>query len=163
MLVQKLRLKHGWSQEQLADLSGLSVRTIQRIERGQAASVETLKALGAVFGVDFSTFQEHEMTLTAEPSAVSQSATVTNEEALAFAHVRNVKGFYMHLTQFVAVNAILVVINLVTYPRFFWAAFPIIGWGAGLLIHGLRVFDKIPLLTADWERRAVEKRLGRKL
>jgi transcriptional regulator with XRE-family HTH domain len=165
MLVQKLRLKHGWSQEQLADLSGLSVRTIQRIERGQAASVETLKALGAVFGVDFSIFQEQEMTSPLEPVAAvgSQSPAVTNEEALAFAHVRNVKGFYMHLTQFVAVNAILVIINLVTYPRFFWAAFPIIGWGAGLLIHGLRVFDKIPLLTADWERRAVEKRLGRKL
>ena len=27
MLIQKLRLQHGWSQQQLADLSGLSVRT----------------------------------------------------------------------------------------------------------------------------------------
>ncbi len=38
MLVQKLRLQRGWSQEQLATVSGLSVRTIQRIERGQSAS-----------------------------------------------------------------------------------------------------------------------------
>jgi transcriptional regulator with XRE-family HTH domain len=166
MLVQKLRLKHGWSQEQLADLSGVSVRTVQRIERGQAASVETLKALGAVFGVDFSTLKEQEMTLSPEPVAGavgSQSPAMTNEEALALAYVRNVKGFYIHLVQFVAVNAVLVVINLVTYPRFFWAAFPIVGWGVGLLVHGLKVFDKIPLLTADWERRVVERRLGRKL
>jgi transcriptional regulator with XRE-family HTH domain len=35
MLIQKLRLQRGWSQEQLAELSGLSVRTIQRLERGQ--------------------------------------------------------------------------------------------------------------------------------
>jgi transcriptional regulator with XRE-family HTH domain len=28
MLIQKLRLQRGWSQEQLAELSGLSVRTI---------------------------------------------------------------------------------------------------------------------------------------
>jgi len=42
MLVQKLRLQRGWSQEQLAIVSGLSVRTIQRIERGQSASLETL-------------------------------------------------------------------------------------------------------------------------
>ena len=32
MHVQKLRLKKGWSQQQLADFSGLSVRTVQRIE-----------------------------------------------------------------------------------------------------------------------------------
>ncbi len=35
MLIQKLRLQRGWSQEDLAALSGLSVRTIQRLERGQ--------------------------------------------------------------------------------------------------------------------------------
>ncbi|WP_216819982.1 helix-turn-helix domain-containing protein [Zoogloea sp. LCSB751] len=40
MLVQKLRLQRGWSQQQLAELSGLSARTIQRIEGGQTASAE---------------------------------------------------------------------------------------------------------------------------
>ena len=45
MLIQKLRLQRGWSQQQLADLSGLSVRTIQRLEQGQSASVESLKSL----------------------------------------------------------------------------------------------------------------------
>jgi len=45
MLIQKLRLQHGWSQQQLAELSGISVRTIQRIERGQPASTESLKSL----------------------------------------------------------------------------------------------------------------------
>ena len=39
MLVQKLGLQRGWSQEQLAELSGLSVRTIQRVKRGQPASL----------------------------------------------------------------------------------------------------------------------------
>jgi transcriptional regulator with XRE-family HTH domain len=55
MLVQKLRLQRGWSQQQLAELSGLNVRTIQRIEKGQEPSVESLKSLAAVFNVDFST------------------------------------------------------------------------------------------------------------
>ena len=45
MLVQKLRLQRGWSQQQLAELSGLSVRTIQRIEQGSGATVETWKDL----------------------------------------------------------------------------------------------------------------------
>ena len=39
MIVQELRLKEGWSQQQLADISGLNVRTIQRIEKGQPASL----------------------------------------------------------------------------------------------------------------------------
>jgi transcriptional regulator with XRE-family HTH domain len=91
MLIQKLRLQRGWSQEQLADLSGLSVRTIQRLERGQNASVESLKAIASVFEVDFSTLKEPQM-------AGTTDQTVSAEEALAFKHVRKVKGFYIHAT-----------------------------------------------------------------
>jgi len=71
MLIQKLRLQRGWSQEQLADLSGLSVRTIQRLERGQPASVESLKALGAAFEIDFSDLKEPEMSTTISPNATT--------------------------------------------------------------------------------------------
>lgn len=46
-----LRLKRAWSQEQLAELSGLSTRTIQRVENGDQPSLETLSALAAVFEV----------------------------------------------------------------------------------------------------------------
>lgn len=48
MNIQKLRLQRGGSQQQLAELSGLSSRTIQRIENGQPASVESLKSLASV-------------------------------------------------------------------------------------------------------------------
>jgi DNA-binding XRE family transcriptional regulator len=97
MLAQKLRLQRGWSQEQLAELSGLSVRTIQRIERGSTASVESLKALGVVFEVDFSSLKEVEMSATETPNV---TPNVTSREALALAHVRRVKGFYVHLMQY---------------------------------------------------------------
>jgi transcriptional regulator with XRE-family HTH domain len=83
MLIQKLRLQRGWSQEQLAELSGLSVRTIQRIERGQPASVESLKSLGAAFQIDFSDLKEPEMNPT-----VGQN--ISADEALALAHVRKI-------------------------------------------------------------------------
>ncbi len=49
MNIRKLREDRGWSQEDLAELSGLSVRTIQRVESGGRASLETLKCLAAVF------------------------------------------------------------------------------------------------------------------
>ena len=58
MIVRKLRLKHKWSQEQLAELCGLSIRTIQRVESGNEASLETLRSLASVFEVDISTFTE---------------------------------------------------------------------------------------------------------
>ena len=58
MIVKKLREKRNWSQEQLAILSGLNVRTIQRIERGNKASLESLKSLASVFEVDISKLTE---------------------------------------------------------------------------------------------------------
>lgn len=42
-----LREQRGWSQEQLANVSGLSARTIQRVEATGAASLETRMALAA--------------------------------------------------------------------------------------------------------------------
>ncbi len=49
MIIRRLRQDRGWSQEDLARISGVSVRTIQRIENGGRASLETLKCLAAVF------------------------------------------------------------------------------------------------------------------
>jgi transcriptional regulator with XRE-family HTH domain len=156
MLVQKLRLQKGWSQEQLAELSGVSVRTIQRIERGQSASTESLKSLAAAFDVDFSTLKEPDMTTASSPA-------ITHDEALALAHVRRIKGFYIHLAQYGVVIAGLSIVNLVSYPKYLWVLWAAAGWGIGLLFHGLRTFDRIPFLNGDWERREVEKYLGRKL
>ncbi|NVJ65134.1 MAG: helix-turn-helix transcriptional regulator [Gammaproteobacteria bacterium] len=58
MIVKRLRQKNNWSQEQLATLSGLSIRTIQRVESGQSASLETLKSLASVFETDISKLTE---------------------------------------------------------------------------------------------------------
>ena len=58
MIVKKLRTGKNWSQEQLATMAGLSLRTIQRVESGQSASLETLKSLASVFEVDISKLTE---------------------------------------------------------------------------------------------------------
>jgi transcriptional regulator with XRE-family HTH domain len=58
MILKQLRLSRHLSQEQLAQMSGLNVRTIQRIESGHAASVESLKCLASVFEVDVSTLNQ---------------------------------------------------------------------------------------------------------
>src|SRR5471030_2790575 len=126
MLIQKLRLQRGWSQEQVAELSGLSVRTIQRLERGQTASVESLKSLGAVFEIDFSDLKEPEMNETT-------SQRVSADEALALAHVRKLKGFYIHLGQYGIVIGLLTIVNLLTSHHYFWVVWVALGWGIGVL------------------------------
>jgi transcriptional regulator with XRE-family HTH domain len=50
--VKRLRLERGWTQEQLAALSGRNVRTIQRVEKSGICDLETRSALAAVFQVD---------------------------------------------------------------------------------------------------------------
>ena len=47
--IQKLRAIKCWSQDELAAASGVSVRTIQRVEKNGTASLETTKALASVF------------------------------------------------------------------------------------------------------------------
>lgn len=157
MLIQKLRLQRGWSQEQLAHLSALSVRTIQRIENGQTPSVESLKSLASVFEMDFSELKENDMTL------AHQAAAITPDEELALNQVREIKRFYLRLLQYAVVVAVLATINLMTDTRYLWFLFVALFWGLALAFKGLRVFNKIPFLNAAWEKRQVERRLGRQL
>jgi transcriptional regulator with XRE-family HTH domain len=155
MNIQKLRLQRGWSQQQLAELSGLGARTIQRIENGQPASAESLKSLASVFEIDFST-------LTSEQD-MSATTTSKQDEQLALARVRKIRGFYIHLAQYVLVISALTVINLVTHPSKLWFFWPALGWGVGILAHAAATFELIPFFGAEWERKQVEKILGRTL
>ena len=50
--IRAARERRAWSQEHLATVSGLGLRTIQRIEKTGAASFESARALASVFEVD---------------------------------------------------------------------------------------------------------------
>ena len=52
MFIRILRQQSRLSQEQLAESSGLSLRTIQRVEAGHRISYASLRALAAVFEID---------------------------------------------------------------------------------------------------------------
>ena len=58
MILKKIREKKQLSQEQLALMSGLSVRTIQRIESGNRASLESLKSLASALETDVATLEQ---------------------------------------------------------------------------------------------------------
>ncbi|MCA1973936.1 MAG: 2TM domain-containing protein [Caenispirillum sp.] len=79
----------------------------------------------------------------------------------ALCRVRQLRGFYTHLSVYLAVNAGLLVINLVSSPGRLWVVWPLAGWGIGLLIHAAGVFLGGRWLGAEWERRKVEELVAR--
>lgn len=59
--IKELRLARQWTQEQLSQLSGLNLRTIQRIESGAKISNESLRSLAAVFEVSIESLLASEL------------------------------------------------------------------------------------------------------
>jgi transcriptional regulator with XRE-family HTH domain len=160
IIVRKLRLQRGWTQEDLARFAGLSVRSIQRIERGQPGSLETMKALAAVFETDVSTLGNGGLQM-------NDSTVMPADEKEALEYVARIKGFYMHLFMF----ALFAIVFLGTFgftfgferPQVRWLLFAFAGWAIGVVIHGLHAYEVIDLVGPNWERRLIERRLGRKL
>lgn len=140
MITRKLRLQRGWTQEQLAQLTGLSVRSIQRIERGQACSLETQNSLAAVFEVDRSI-------LNSGDTVMATDSSLTADEAKAIEYVKGIRDFYGHVFMYLTFVVVFGVAFGIRHPLIFWGA---IGWGAGLAAHGLTVYEVISFLGPDW-------------
>lgn len=155
MIVRKLRLKRAWSQEQLAQFSGLNIRTIQRIERGQKAGLESLKSLAAVFEIELEDLLEEKK--------MENSEKYSEEENRVIEHVKDIKGFYSHLINYGMVILGLFIVNFITSPDYYWAWWAAFGWGIGVVSHGISVFEVYSFFGADWEKKQIEKRLGKKL
>jgi transcriptional regulator with XRE-family HTH domain len=51
-LIRKMREVFQWSQETLAELAGLNVRTVQRVENAKSASTDTRRALAGAFEIE---------------------------------------------------------------------------------------------------------------
>lgn len=47
------------------------------------------------------------------------------------------KGFLIHLLVFILVSVGQVVVNLLTTPQYLWFGWSLMGWGIGVLSHGL--------------------------
>ena len=71
--------------------------------------------------------------------------------------VEEKRGFRIHLTIYLAVNAFLVIIWWVTGAGFPWFVFPLGGWGIGLLFNflGVYVFSRRP----ERDRNEIEKEM----
>ena len=74
--------------------------------------------------------------------------------------VKSIKGFYIHATVYLAVNAIIIagcavdnVSSLLTSDPYMTALF----WGIGLAAHGFSVFGQDFFLGKNWEEKEIQK------
>jgi len=67
--------------------------------------------------------------------------------------VKEIKEFYDHAISFCVLIPILIYLNILNSPSFYWFWFPAAGWGFGLLMHAIRVFAK----PSKWEERKIQE------
>lgn len=77
--------------------------------------------------------------------------------------VHDEKGFYAHLAIYIVINIFILImnirhINLDISDWGFWSIFitPVL-WGIGLFFHWMKVFDKNPFFSKDWEERKINE------
>ncbi|EAR14542.1 2TM domain-containing protein [Robiginitalea biformata] len=70
--------------------------------------------------------------------------------------VEAIKNFYGNLTAYCIVIPFLAWLNLRS-TDFPWAIFPAVGWGFGVVMHGLEAFGYNPLWGKGWEERKIRE------
>lgn len=71
-LIKELRLKKGITQEELASMTDISVRTIQRIESGEVdPRAYTLQSIASALGVEYNTLAMNETSVNEQNKKVS--------------------------------------------------------------------------------------------
>ena len=79
----------------------------------------------------------------------------------AIRRIRAKRGFRVHLAVYLAVNALLVLIWALTSAAYFWPVWPMLGWGIGVVAHGVGVHvGPSEISEADIEREMQTGRLG---
>lgn len=71
--------------------------------------------------------------------------------------VKELRDFYQHVIIYLAVNVMLIIINLISSPDALWFYWVSIFWGIGLGFHGISVLFQGSLLGPDWEDRKIKK------
>lgn len=144
--IKKMRLERHWSQEQLAEMSGLSIRTIQRIENGENAGLESLKALASVFE-----------TTIADSNKKEEIEQIRKEEE----YVQNVKGFYKLLGLAIVSLVVFLVMSVFSSDSEVWFFFfyMLIFWIVVLGVYSLNYLD---FFGKEWERKIINKKFKKK-
>lgn len=150
--IKAYRLKNAWSQERLAQLASLSVRTVQRIENGHTPGLETISALASVFNVTVSALSE-------ETQAASEALDTRIHDARQ--RVQEEARFYRTLTIATLVCAGLMAVNYFYSPGSYWSLIVALIWGSLIAFRGLRTFV-LRERIAQWQHNRMQRLLREK-
>ncbi|MEE2526511.1 helix-turn-helix transcriptional regulator [Hyphobacterium sp. HN65] len=123
--IRRWREERQWSQEHLADLAGLGLRTVQRIENGEPASKDTLMALAAAFNVDAST-------LAVDPETEARDI-LREKNAAIRSGIR--LSLWIHLAGYAVGIAVFTGISLGISSEYFAMKWPLIWWTTAVVAH----------------------------
>ena len=71
--------------------------------------------------------------------------------------VRQLRSFYSQVAWFVAINLLLVAINLLSSPNSLWFFWVTIFWGFALVIQAVTIYTHLHLFGKDWEEKKIAK------
>lgn len=87
----------------------------------------------------------------------SMNPYTPSQEQLAYEkaakRVEELKGFYGNLISYCIFIPFLIFINYQTSPKYHWFWWPMLGWGIGVISHGIKTFG----IGTDWEERQIKK------
>ncbi|HEU4495966.1 MAG TPA: 2TM domain-containing protein [Flavobacterium sp.] len=75
--------------------------------------------------------------------------------------VEDIKAFYGNLSSYIIVIIGLAILNLLTSPSHLWFFYPAVGWGIGVAVHGMSVFNFMPFLGSGWEERKIHELMNK--
>lgn len=127
--IKRWREERLWSQEHLADLAGLGLRTVQRIENGDPASRDSVMALAAAFNVDAAA-----LTVNTEAEAAELGAQKAKKSVAGLR-----LGFFINLACWVFGMIVFAGISLSDGDGHYEMLAPAIWWTVGIAGFGLTV------------------------
>ncbi|GAB0154842.1 histidine kinase [Chryseobacterium sp. Alg-005] len=89
-----------------------------------------------------------------KPNVINVRSDNSNEAyEKAQKRVKEIKSFYSNLISYCIIIPFLAIINLTTSPKNIWFYFPMLGWGIGLVAHGMSVFA----IGKNWEDKKIRE------
>ncbi len=125
-LIKQSREGRGWSQEHLASITGLSARTIQRIETTGVASAESKMALASALEIDVSAL------ITPPQESPGPIIPALGRKSQAWKIFRY--GFSFSCILYVLVCGGLLIADISRHGGVTWSKWPTLGWGLGLAL-----------------------------
>lgn len=92
--------------------------------------------------------------LSVKPNVVTEKTSDEDQSyERAQKRVKELKSFYGNLISYCIIIPFLIILNLITSPRDIWFYWPMLGWGIGLVAHGMSVFA----IGKGWEEKKIRE------